>query len=123
MQTSEFDYHLPPEYIAQTAVEPRDSARLLVIHRNTGQLEHRTFRDLPEYLRPGDVLVLNRTRVIPARLHATKIPSGGAVEILLLQRIDDRRWLAMIGGKNIRDGSRLTIKANDGTAAGIEAKV
>ncbi|MCC7448931.1 MAG: S-adenosylmethionine:tRNA ribosyltransferase-isomerase, partial [Anaerolineae bacterium] len=112
MQTSDFDYDLPPEQIAQTAVEPRDSARLLVIHRTSGQLEHRIFRDLPEYLRPGDVLVLNQTRVIPARLHATKVPTGGAVEILLIQRIDDRRWLAMIGGKRIRQGSRLALRAD-----------
>jgi len=111
MQTSDFDYDLPSEQIAQTAVEPRDSARLLVIHRSNGQLEHCIFRDLPEYLRPGDVLVLNQTRVIPARLHATKVPTGGAVEILLIQRIDDRRWLAMIGGKRIRQGSRLKVGA------------
>src|SRR5258706_3912346 len=123
MQTSEFDYELPPEFIAQTAVEPRDSARLLVIHRTTGQLEHRVFRDLVDYLRPGDVLVLNQTRVIPARLHVSKVPSGGAAEILLLQRIDDRRWLSMIGGRNIREGSRLAVKNNDGTPARIEATV
>src|SRR5215467_11341756 len=109
-QLSDFDYNLSPDRIAQTAVEPRDSARLLVIHRSDGQLEHRIFRDLPEYLRAGDVLVLNQTRVIPARLAATKIPSGGAVEILLIQRIDDRRWLAMVGGKNIRIGARLALK-------------
>jgi S-adenosylmethionine:tRNA ribosyltransferase-isomerase len=119
---SDFDYELPPERIAQTAVEPRDSARLLVIHRSDGQLEHRIFRNLPEYLRSGDVLVLNQTRVIPARLHAAKIPSGGAVEILLIQRIDDRRWLAMIGGKNVRPGSRLALRAN-GAVPPIEATV
>ncbi len=111
MRTSDFDYYLPPEQIAQTAVEPRDSARLLVVHRASGQLEHRVFRDLTEYLRSGDVLVLNQTRVIPARLQATKTPTGGAVEILLIQRIDDRRWLAMIGGKRIRAGARLSVGA------------
>lgn len=111
LQASDFDYDLPPEQIAQTAVEPRDSARLLVIHRADGRLEHRIFRELPDYLRAGDVLVLNQTRVIPARLHATKIPTGGAVEILLIQRIDDRRWLAMIGGRNIRQGARLALRA------------
>jgi S-adenosylmethionine:tRNA ribosyltransferase-isomerase len=121
LQASDFDYDLPPDRIAQTAVEPRDSARLLVIHRTDGRLEHRIFRDLPEYLRAGDVLVLNQTRVIPARLHATKIPTGGAVEILLIQRIDDRRWLAMIGGKNIRQGSRLALRADD--VPDIEAAV
>src|SRR5579859_4827340 len=94
MRLSDFDYHLPEDRIAQTPVEPRDASRLLVIHRKSGQLEHRVFRDLPEYLRRDDVLVLNQTRVIPARLHATKIPGGGAVEILLVERINDRRWLA-----------------------------
>ena len=113
MQTSDFDYNLPPESIAQTAAEPRDSARLLVIHRADGRFEHRIFRDLPEYLRPGDVLVLNQTQVIPARLQATKIPTGGAVEILLIQRIDETHWLAMIGGKNIRQGSRLAVQTHE----------
>jgi S-adenosylmethionine:tRNA ribosyltransferase-isomerase len=112
LRTSDFDYDLPPEQIAQTAAEPRDSARLLVIHRADGRLEHRIFRDLPDTLRPGDLLVLNQTRVIPARLQATKVPTGGAVEILLVQRIDDRHWLAMIGGKNIRQGSRLALRAD-----------
>src|SRR5438552_11722647 len=120
MHTSDFDYNLPPESIAQSAIEPRDASRLLVIHRDSGDLEHRIFRDLPEYLRPGDVLVLNQTRVIPARLHANKIPSGGAVEILLIQRIDDRRWLAMIGGKRIKPGSRLALRSN-GAVPPIEA--
>src|SRR5260221_3964867 len=111
MHTSDFDYNLPPEAIAQSAIEPRDASRLLFMHRRSGELEHRTFRDLPEYLRPGDVLVLNQTRVIPARLFAMKIPGGGAVEILLIERIDDRRWLAMVGGKKIREGTRLILKA------------
>ncbi len=125
LHLSDFDYDLPPEQIAQTAVEPRDSARLLVIHRSDGRLEHRVFRDLPDYLRPGDVLVLNQTRVIPARLHARKIPSGGAVEILLIQRIDDRRWLAMIGGKKIRAGTRLALPTDGsvGAVPPIEATV
>src|SRR5215471_5956382 len=105
MLLSDFDYNLPEDRIAQTAVEPRDAARLLVINRTTGQLEHRRFHDLPDYLHQGDVLVLNQTRVIPARLHATKIPGGGAVEILLIERINDRRWLAMVGGKRIVVGT------------------
>lgn len=113
LQTSDFDYDLPSEYIAQTAADPRDSARLLIIHRTTGQLEHRIFRDLPEYLRPGDALVLNQTRVIPARLRAVKVPSGGAAEILLVQKLDDRRWLTMIGASRIRQGSRLAVQGED----------
>lgn len=84
MKTSDFDYDLPPELIAQTPIEPRDASRLLVVERATGQLSHRRFRDLPEYLRPGDLLVGNDSRVIPARLHGVK-PTGGAVEIFLVR--------------------------------------
>ncbi|MCD6289664.1 MAG: S-adenosylmethionine:tRNA ribosyltransferase-isomerase, partial [Anaerolineae bacterium] len=78
MRTSDFDYELPPELIAQTPVEPRDHSRLLVVNRGTGALEHRVFWDIVEYLRPGDVLVCNESRVIPARLHGRK-PTGGRV--------------------------------------------
>jgi S-adenosylmethionine:tRNA-ribosyltransferase-isomerase (queuine synthetase) len=74
------------------------------IGRN-GALEHRTFRDLPEYLTPNDALVLNQTRVIPARLQARKMPSGGAVEILLAQKLSDERWLALLGGKRLTVGT------------------
>ena len=88
MNTSDFDYTLPPELIAQTPIEPRDASRLLVVHRQTGQIEHRVFRDIGEYLRPGDLLVANDSRVIPARLHGRKA-SGGQVEILLLRRVPD----------------------------------
>src|SRR5438445_13660551 len=84
MKLSDFDYSLPPNLIAQHPVEPRDAARLLVVDRSTGRLEHRVFRDLPEYLQPADVMVVNNTRVIPARLRARK-PTGGAVEVLLLR--------------------------------------
>lgn len=76
MQTSNFDYHLPPHLIAQKPVEPRDSSRLLVLHKATGEIEHRRFADILEYLQPGDVLVANDTRVIPARLFGRKVPSG-----------------------------------------------
>ncbi|MBI5930215.1 MAG: tRNA preQ1(34) S-adenosylmethionine ribosyltransferase-isomerase QueA [Chloroflexi bacterium] len=103
MKLTDFDYHLPPERIAQHPVEPRDSSRLLVLHRDTGQLDHRIFHDLPNYLRPNDVLVLNQTRVIPARLHAIKAQTGGAVEILLLRQLEGegRRWEALVGGKRV----------------------
>jgi len=104
-----YDFDLPQEFIAQQAAEPRDSSRLLVIHRDTGRFEHRVFRDLPDYLRAGDVLVLNQTRVIPARLHARKIPTGGLAEILLIQKLEERRWLALVGGKRLRVGSKLAV--------------
>jgi S-adenosylmethionine:tRNA ribosyltransferase-isomerase len=95
---ADFDYHLPQEMIAQTPLEPRDSSRLLVLHRETGQLEHRIFRDLGRYLQSGDLLVLNRTRVIPARLFARK-PTGGRLELLLLRKRDDGTWNVLVGGK------------------------
>jgi len=109
MQTSDFNYDLPPQFIAQSAAEPRDSSRLLVLHRDSGEIEHRIFRDLIEYLRPGDALVLNQTRVIPARLHGTKLATGGAVEIFLLERIDDLHWLAMVGGRRMFKGAQIRL--------------
>ena len=82
MKTSDFDYTLPPELIAQTPIEPRDASRLMVLHRSTGKIVHRTFHDILEFLRPGDLLVGNDSRTIPARLHGVK-PTGGTVEIFL----------------------------------------
>lgn len=113
MHISEFDYHLPPERIAQTPIEPRDASRLLVLHRENSAIDHRQFRDLPEYLKPGDVLVLNQTRVIPARLIASKVGTGGAAEVLLLRQLDERRWLAIVGGKRIRKGTQLRVGNNN----------
>jgi S-adenosylmethionine:tRNA ribosyltransferase-isomerase len=109
MKTSEFDYHLPESSIAQTPAEPRDSSRLLVLHRATGQVEHRLFRDVGNYLRPGDLLVLNQTRVIPARIYARK-ETGGRVELLLLRRRDDLTWEALVGGKGLRIGKSIEVE-------------
>jgi S-adenosylmethionine:tRNA ribosyltransferase-isomerase len=109
MKTSDFDYNLPLERIAQTPVEPRDSSRLLVLDRSTGSLEHRLFRDVGQYLRPGDLLVLNQTRVIPARIYARK-PTGGRVEILLLRREDLLTWECLVGGKGLAAGKTITIE-------------
>jgi S-adenosylmethionine:tRNA ribosyltransferase-isomerase len=109
MNTSDFDYHLPESSIAQTPVEPRDSSRLLVLHRDTGHIEHKIFRDIGDYLKAGDLLVLNQTRVIPARLYARK-PTGGRVELLLLRRRDLLRWEALVGGKGLRVGSKLRVE-------------
>src|SRR2546427_555517 len=97
MKLSDFDYALPPELIAQHPVEPRDAARLLVVDRPSGRFEHRVFRDLPEYLRPADVLAVNDTRVIPARLRARK-NTGGAVEGLLLRPAADGAVAAPTAG-------------------------
>ena len=114
MKVADFDYELPASFIAQAPAEPRDSAKLLRLERATGALSHHVFSDIQDMLRTGDVLVLNDTRVIPARLRARKAESGGAVEILLLRRLDERRWQALVGGRNVRAGTKLEIA---GTAA------
>jgi S-adenosylmethionine:tRNA ribosyltransferase-isomerase len=111
VKTSDFDYDLPLNYIAQTPVEPRDSARLMVIERQSGAVEHATFSDIGRYLHPGDLLVLNETRVIPARLYAHKVPSGGKVEVLLLHRLDDLTWEVLVGGKRIGTGLELQVES------------
>ncbi len=108
MKTSDFDYHLPETSIAQTPAEPRDSSRLLVLHRDSGDVEHRIFRDLSLFLQPNDLLVLNRTRVIPARIFAKK-ETGGRVELLLLRRRDELTWEALVGGKGLRVGKRVQV--------------
>lgn len=109
MKTSDFDYHLPESSIAQTPIEPRDSSRLLILHRESGEVEHRLFRDLTSFLYPGDLLVLNQTRVIPARIFARK-HSGGNVELLLLRRRDSLTWEALVGGKGLRVGKSVEIE-------------
>ena len=109
MRTSDFDYDLPESYIAQEPVEPRDSARLMVIDRAANTLTHRTFREIGEYLRPGDLLVANESRVIPARLWSRKIPSGGKVELLLLSRRGPHTWEALVQGRKTPVGTRLAI--------------
>lgn len=109
MKTSDFDYFLPESSIAQMPVEPRDSSRLLVLHRDTGRIEHRLFRDVLDYLNAGDLLVLNQTRVIPARIFARK-ETGGRVELLLLRRRDSLTWEALVGGKGLRIGKRVRIE-------------
>ncbi|MGH2505082.1 MAG: S-adenosylmethionine:tRNA ribosyltransferase-isomerase, partial [Ktedonobacterales bacterium] len=112
MRISDFDYTLPPERIAQTPVEPRDSSRLFVVHRLSGEFEHRVFRDIVDYLRPGDVLVANQSRVLPARLLGVKAETGGRVEALLLSvrgDIGPDCWEALVRpGKRIHTGQRLS---------------
>jgi S-adenosylmethionine:tRNA ribosyltransferase-isomerase len=112
MNTSDFDYHLPESSIAQTPLEPRDASRLLVLHRDSGQLEHRLFRDLGLFLQSGDLLVLNQTRVIPARIFARK-STGGRVELLLLRRRDLLTWESLVGGKGLRVGTVVTLDSDD----------
>jgi S-adenosylmethionine:tRNA ribosyltransferase-isomerase len=111
MRTSDFTYELPPDLIAQTPLEPRDSARLLVVSRRSGSLAHRIFRDLPEIMRPGDMMVVNDSRVLPARLLGHRDQSGGAVEALLLYCVEPDEWIALVRpGRRIRPGEVLTFE-------------
>jgi S-adenosylmethionine:tRNA ribosyltransferase-isomerase len=96
MKTSDFDYYLPPELIAQTPIEPRDSSRLLVLDRRLGTIAHRHFYDIIKYLHEGDVMVFNDSRVIPARLKGKREGSGGRVEMLLLRRLQPGLWEALV---------------------------
>jgi len=115
VKTSDFDYHLPPELIAQIPVEPRDKSRLMVLNRSDGSIEHRRFCEIVDYLRPGDVLVFNNSRVIPARLRGRKVGSGGGVEILLLRRLDANVWEALVKpGKRVNTGTRVEITNGSG---------
>jgi S-adenosylmethionine:tRNA ribosyltransferase-isomerase len=109
MLISDYDYELPPEAIAQAPLPERDASRLMVLDRARGVREHRMFRDLPDLLRPGDLLVLNRSRVIPARLLGRRA-SGGAAEILLVRDLGDGRWQALVRpGRHLRPGQRVTV--------------
>ncbi|NTU64565.1 MAG: tRNA preQ1(34) S-adenosylmethionine ribosyltransferase-isomerase QueA [Chloroflexi bacterium] len=110
MKTSDFDYELPTEFIAQTPIEPRDAARLLQLDRSSGALQHFHFYDLPDLLRSGDLLVANESRVIPARIFAHKAGTGGAVEILLLRRIDEVTWQALLRSHRVHVGTRIEVR-------------
>ena len=108
MKTSDFYYDLPKELIAQDPLEDRSSSRLLVLNRRTGAMEHRVFRDIIEYLNPGDCLVVNNTKVIPARLMGVKEDTGAGIEVLLLTRKSDNVWETLVKpGKKARPGARI----------------
>lgn len=111
VKTSLFDYDLPQSSIAQQPVEPRDQSRLMILHRTTGQIEHRYFHELGEYLHPGDLLIANNSRVIPARLHGYK-PTGGQVEIFLLRRLDEAglRWECMVRGRKLIEAVTICLE-------------
>ena len=109
IKTSDFYYDLPPELIAQTPLQQRDSSRLLTLHKETGETEHHHFYELPKYLRPGDCLVLNNSRVLPARLIGKREPGGGACEVMLLIDRGDKVWECLVRpGKKLRPGTRLS---------------
>ena len=108
MKTSDFYYDLPEELIAQTPVEPRNSSRLMVLPRNGGKIEHKHFYDLPEFLKPGDCLVLNDTRVLPARLYGTREDTGAVVEFVLLRQHGNKLWECLAGpGKKAKTGYKF----------------
>jgi hypothetical protein len=103
MNKSDFNYDLPKELIAQDPVEPRDHSRLLIMNRKSGELEDRIFYQLTDYLHPGDCLILNDSRVLPARLYGNKKESGGSVELLLLHPRGGNRWEVLAGPENMRN--------------------
>jgi len=124
VRTADFHFDLPPELIAQQPAPQRDESRLLVLQRASGSVEHRQFRDLPDLLHAGDVLVLNNSRVIPARLRGTNARTGGRFEMLLLEENTRNDWWAMLRpGKRARPGTRITCQAPDGTTTAIYATV
>jgi S-adenosylmethionine:tRNA ribosyltransferase-isomerase len=120
MNVADFNYDLPEEFIAQEPIEPRDSSRLMVLDRQTGEIEHHIFREIINVIHPGDVLVMNTTRVIPARLNAVKAETGGGVEILLLRQFDDTRWHVLVGGRNVNTGTRLNIPGSSVSVEVVE---
>ena len=108
MKLSDFNYELPKELIAQTPIEKRDEARLMVLHRNNETIEHKIFKDIIDYLKPGDCLVRNNTKVIPARLYGVKEKTGANVEFLLLNRIEGDTWEVMVRpGRKLMPGARV----------------
>lgn len=109
MKTSDFYYDLPENLIAQTPVEPRDSSRLMVLHKTSGKIEHKIFKDLTDYLEPGDCLVINDTRVIPARIYGVKEETGAVVEFLLLSQKENDVWECLCKpGKRAKTGTRFS---------------
>jgi S-adenosylmethionine:tRNA ribosyltransferase-isomerase len=124
MRTADFDYDLPPDLIAQHPAEKRDASRLLVVNRSDGRFEHRRFRDFPDFLSPGDVLVINDSRVIPARLRAVKPESGGSVEVLLLEEVGENEWWVMLKpGKRVRQGTLLKFLDKTNQPTPLQAEV
>ena len=110
MYTSDFDYNLPPELIAQVPVEPRHNSRLFVLNRADAGYAHRHFYDIVDYLHPHDLLVINETRVLRARLFAKKLPGGGKVEVLLLKKTAPATWEALVGGSGMKAGRQFELE-------------
>lgn len=123
MKTSDFDFYLPEELIAQTPLKRRDSSRLLTLDKRTGETAHRHFYELPQLLRPGDCLVLNNSRVLPARLIGRRLPGGGACEVLLLTDRGDGLWECLVRpGRKLKPGAQVSFGEGRLTAT-VEAEV
>lgn len=117
MRTADFDYELPQELIAQDPLTDRSSSRLLILDKNTGAVKHGVFTDIADYLHEGDCLVLNNTKVIPARLLGIKPDTGAAIEVFLLKRLSDNEWETLVRpGKKLREGARVSF--GDGLLTG-----
>ena len=117
MKTSDFYYDLPEELIAQDPLEDRSGSRLLVLDKETGEIKHRMFRDITEYLRPGDCMVINDTKVIPARLIGSKIGTDAKIEVLLLKRKENDVWETLVKpGRKAKPGTRISF--GDGLLVG-----
>src|SRR5438067_8006174 len=127
MRIDEFDYDLPPELIAQTPIEPRDASRLLVVHRASQTFEHQHFRDIGDYLRPGDLLIANQSRVIPARLLGQRATTGGAVEVLLLAERSDlgpHYWETLVRpGRRLHEGDQIVFRDETGLNLPLHAEI
>ncbi|MCI2105706.1 MAG: tRNA preQ1(34) S-adenosylmethionine ribosyltransferase-isomerase QueA [Intestinimonas sp.] len=121
MKTEDFNFYLPQELIAQTPLDRRDASRLLTLNKKTGETGHHHFYDLPSFLKPGDCLVLNDSRVLPARLIGHRVPTGGAVEVLLLIDRGDKVWECLVRpGRKVRPGARLSFGEGQLTAEVLE---
>lgn len=123
MKTSDFYYNLPEELIAQTPIEPRNASRLMVLDKETGEIQHKIFKDLTDYLNEGDCLILNNTRVIPARIYGVKKETGAVVEFLLLKQIENLVWECLCGpGKKAKVGAEFTFGEGQLECEVIEVK-
>ena len=121
MKTSDFYYDLPQELIAQTPLDKRDTSRLMTLDRASGAVEHHHFYELPDFLNPGDCLILNNSRVLPARLLGQRLPGGGACEVLLLIDRGDKTWECLVRpGRKMRTGARLSFGEGELTAQVVE---
>lgn len=123
LKISDFYYNLPAELIAQEPLPERDKSRLLVLDRSTNHIEHRHFQEIIDYFRPGDVIVINDSRVIPARILGRKADSGGKVELLLLEQLNPGHWRVLVGGRRLQQGSKIHLIDRNQQMTSITAEV